>query len=92
MGIALQNALVNSAIQHKTDHHLRGRVMSIFTLCLLGMQPIGSFQIGLVTEYLGPQFAVALGGIVMIFNLVYLYHSLSKQQSFTLLPLSQNKS
>ncbi len=92
MGIALQNALVNSAIQHKTDHHLRGRVMSIFTLCLLGMQPIGSFQIGLVTEYLGPQFAVALGGIVMIFNLIYLYHSLSKQQSFTLLPLSQNKS
>lgn len=81
MGLALQNSLVNSAIQHKTEHHLRGRVMSIFTLCLLGMQPIGSFQIGLVTEYFGPQIAVALGGIVMIFNLGYLYYSLHKKET-----------
>lgn len=79
LGLALQNALVNSAIQQKTEHHLRGRVMSLFTLCLIGMQPIGSFQIGLVTEYFGPQFAVALGGIVMLLNLAFLYHSLHKK-------------
>lgn len=79
MGLALQNALVNSAIQHKTEHSLRGRVMSIFTMCLMGMQPIGSFQIGLVTEYFGPQFAVALGGFAMLLNLLFLYYSLHKK-------------
>lgn len=83
LGMALQNALVNSAIQHKTEPALRGRVMSIFIMCLMGMQPIGSFQIGLVTEYFGPQFAVALGGFVMLLNLLFLYYSLHKKPSST---------
>jgi MFS family permease len=79
MGLALQNALVNSAIQHKTESALRGRVMSIFIMCLMGMQPVGSFQIGFVTEYFGPQFALAMGGFAMLMNLLFLYYSLNKK-------------
>jgi MFS family permease len=79
LGLSLQNAVVNSAIQDNTNHALRGRVMSIFIMCLVGMQPIGSFQIGLVTEYFGPQIAVALGGFVMLLNLLFLYYSLHKK-------------
>jgi hypothetical protein len=54
------------------------------------MQPIGSFQIGLVTEYFGPQFAVALGGIVMLLNLAFLYYSLNKNMTSTSVNLNQS--
>ncbi|HLZ69537.1 MAG TPA: MFS transporter [Dehalococcoidia bacterium] len=49
----------NSRMQLITPSHLRGRVMSIYTLLFLGSTPIGSLVIGTLAERQGVQLAVA---------------------------------
>lgn len=46
-------ALINTTIQTLAPDNLRGRVMSAYTLVLLGMAPIGSLFIGSVADRLG---------------------------------------
>jgi len=46
-------ANANSIVQLSVDDHLRGRVMSVFSLFFLGMAPVGSLIIGTVADYLG---------------------------------------
>ncbi|RME66488.1 MAG: MFS transporter, partial [Nitrospirae bacterium] len=43
-------ANANSTIQRASDDHIRGRVMSIYSMLFLGMTPAGSLIIGLVSE------------------------------------------
>lgn len=46
-------ASVNSTVQMKVPHDLRGRVMSIYFLLFAGMMPVGNLLSGAVTKYLG---------------------------------------
>lgn len=77
-GFATIIATVNSTIQKNVEHHLRGRIMSIFTLSFIGMQPIGSFEMGFVAEHFGSQYALRLGAIIVFLFSFYLYYKLSK--------------
>ncbi len=72
-GQAYQNSTLQAQIQHSVDNHYRGRVSSIQAMMMQGMQPIGSFQVGLVATYFGPQFAVAIGAIVIFVAAILLY-------------------
>jgi MFS family permease len=65
-GLITQNALANTLLQSNVPDHLRGRILSLYTLMLLGMQPIGGLQIGTVARWLGPQWAVAIGALISI--------------------------
>ncbi len=75
LGLISQFAMVNTSIQHTVDDHVRGRVMSIYTLMFLGMSPFGSFQIGFVAEHFGPQFSIRFGAFFMLIAgfLLFLY-------------------
>lgn len=55
-------ASVNSTIQLKVPHDLRGRVMSVFFLLFAGMMPIGSLFSGTVAKYLGAPAGFLAGG------------------------------
>lgn len=71
-------ALINSAIQHHVDDRVRGRVMSIYTLAFLGMQPFGSFQIGFLAEHLGSQMAIRIGAIISFAAGIWLFSQTRK--------------
>ncbi|MGW1256208.1 MFS transporter [Streptomyces sp. NPDC002513] len=54
----------NALIQLHADPHLRGRVMSVYFLVLLGGTPIGAPLVGLVSDSLGVRSTLVLGGVI----------------------------
>ncbi|HMW59827.1 MAG TPA: MFS transporter, partial [Leptospiraceae bacterium] len=57
--------LANAIVQTIVPDHLRGRVISVYTLCFLGTMPIGSIVAGAIAEWKGELFTVILGGVVL---------------------------
>lgn len=81
IGFASQLTVINTTIQNNIENHLRGRVMSIFTTCLLGMQPLGNLQIGYVSEYLGSRVAISIGAAIVLIFATYLYFTFTKLEN-----------
>lgn len=65
-GQAYQNSTLQAQIQHQVDDHIRGRVSGIQSLMMQGMQPIGSFQVGIAATFLGPQIAIRIGALIIL--------------------------
>ena len=65
--------MVQTSLQAMVPDHLRGRVFSIYSLTW-SLLPLGALQAGLVANWMGPEFAVALGGgavaVVAVFVLL----------------------
>lgn len=81
IGFASQLSLINTTIQNSVENHVRGRVMSIFTTCLLGMQPIGNLQLGYLSEQIGSRPAIAIGAMIIFGFSVYLYLTFTKLEN-----------
>jgi MFS family permease len=62
----LQMAASNTLIQAMVPDHLRGRVMSVYSMMFMGMAPMGALGAGIVAEKLGAPWAVAIGGAVCL--------------------------
>jgi MFS family permease len=56
----------NAAIQLSVPPELRGRVMSIYVLVVLGTTPLGSPVVGWVGETFGPRYAVLIGAVATL--------------------------
>lgn len=56
----------SSVLQTRTPDHIRGRVMSLYTIIFLGTTPIGAPFIGWVGETFGARWALAVGGIASL--------------------------
>ncbi|MFF3912214.1 MFS transporter [Streptomyces sp. NPDC001852] len=54
----------NALTQLHAGPHLRGRVMSVYFLVLLGGTPVGAPLVGLVSDTLGARSTLVLGGVV----------------------------
>ncbi|MER5790479.1 MFS transporter [Streptomyces sp. NPDC001980] len=54
----------NALTQLHVDPHLRGRVLSVYFLVLLGGTPVGAPLVGVVSDALGPRSALILGGAI----------------------------
>ncbi|WP_333772418.1 MFS transporter [Streptomyces sp. IBSBF 3136] len=54
----------NALTQLRAEPHLRGRVLSVYYLVLLGGTPIGAPLVGLVSDAFGARSCLTLGGIV----------------------------
>ncbi|MFF8908078.1 MFS transporter [Streptomyces olivaceoviridis] len=54
----------NALTQLHADPHLRGRVMSVYFLVLLGGTPVGAPLVGMVSDALGVRSTLLLGGVV----------------------------
>jgi MFS family permease len=55
-------AASNTALQTLADDHMRGRVMSFFSIMLVGMAPFGSLLAGWAADQIGAPLVVAIGG------------------------------
>lgn len=73
LGLVMQFSMINTTIQHLVPDGMRGRVMSIYAFMFMGLSPFGSFQIGALAEYFGSQFAIRIGGFIVIAFAVYLF-------------------
>ncbi len=58
-------ASTNTLIQSIVPDHLRGRVMSLFAVTVIGMAPFGSLLAGIGGEYLGVETTVMLYGVIV---------------------------
>ncbi|QQG44768.1 MAG: MFS transporter [Candidatus Roizmanbacteria bacterium] len=73
LGLILQMVIINTTIQHQVADHLRGRVLSLFSLMFLGMTPFGSFQIGYLAEHLGSPMSLRINAILILLFGLFLY-------------------
>jgi MFS family permease len=64
--VMIENGSSNTLIQSMVPDHLRGRVMSLYSMMFMGMAPIGSLMSGAIADGLGAPVAVALGGILCV--------------------------
>ncbi|WP_061961224.1 MFS transporter [Demequina flava] len=56
----------NALVQTTTEPRMRGRVMALYSMILLGSTPIGSPIVGWIGEEIGPRWAVGIGAIAAI--------------------------
>jgi MFS family permease len=69
-------ATTNSALQLISEPSMRGRVMAVYTITLLGTTPIGGPLVGWVSDAFGPRWGFAIGGVatvvgVLVFGTAY---------------------
>jgi MFS family permease len=55
-------AASNTALQTLADNDLHGRVMSLFSMMLVGMAPFGSLLAGWAADQFGAPLVIAIGG------------------------------
>jgi len=79
MGISTQMALAISTIQNNVENYLRGRIMSIFNLCNMGMFPIGNFLLGYLAEEVNSPFAIRAGATVVLVFSIYIFFTLKRE-------------
>src|SRR5687767_7213740 len=63
--IVVSVATTNTLLQKLVTDQMRGRVMSMFILSFLGTMPIGNILAGAASNSVGPQFTLAVGGIIV---------------------------
>jgi MFS family permease len=64
------NATANMMIQSAVQDEFRGRVMSLYSLVLLGFQPFGGLLLGWLGEHLGASTAMGIGGAAWVTSLL----------------------
>jgi MFS family permease len=76
LGMILYSISTNMLIQTTVKNEYRGRVMSLFTLMLVGTSPVGSFIMGTIAERFGAPNAVRIAGIVCLLGAIWVVHRL----------------
>jgi MFS family permease len=66
LGLIVQLATSNTVLQTIVDDDKRGRVMSLYTMALMGMAPFGSLIGGALAHQLGVPTTFALGGVTCL--------------------------
>ncbi|GAC1698557.1 MAG: MFS transporter [Candidatus Limnocylindrales bacterium] len=61
----LFNGMGNTILQTKSPEHLRGRVMSVYTMVFLGLMPLGSMVLGVAGTFVGTGSALLIGGLIL---------------------------
>ncbi len=74
-GLLIAFPTINSTIQHLVEDKYRGRVLSIYTITFLGFFPIGNFEVGIVSEHFGTNFALRFGAVIVLVAGAWFYLS-----------------
>jgi len=81
-------SLGNTMIQLESIPEMRGRVMSLWGVAMIGSTPIGGPIIGLVGEYMGGRWGVATGGIAAVATAAVAAFTLLKNDKTETIPES----
>jgi MFS family permease len=76
LGLMLQTASSNTILQTITDDDKRGRVMSFYTIAIMGTAPFGSLLAGSLAKIIGTPYTILTGGISCIAGAFLFYRKL----------------
>lgn len=77
VGFLIQVVGSNTLLQCMVDDSMRGRVMSFYTMTLMGIGPIGSLLAGWLASEIGAVYTMAIGGVCSIAGAVFFARRLS---------------
>ena len=69
----INGALANGILQSSVPDELRGRVMAAYVFVYVGFGPIGSLIAGVVARATSVQWAIGIGGVVMLMYAVWAF-------------------
>ena len=76
-------AFSNATLQLNSDAAFRGRVMSLFSVALIGSTPIGGPIVGWLGEHYSPRFALLVGAAGALLAAVYGWSQLATHEAVT---------
>jgi MFS family permease len=76
LGMMTQTAASNTIIQTITDDDKRGRVMSFYSMAVMGTAPFGSLMAGGLANVIGTPCTILTGGIACIFGALFFLRKL----------------
>jgi MFS family permease len=79
-------SLANTMLQLEADDEHRGRVMSLWTMAMLGSTPIGGPIIGSIAEHLGARWGIATGGIAAVFAGLFIIRKRFQTETLLAIP------
>src|SRR5262249_36876983 len=59
-------SVCSSRLQLEAAPHMRGRVMALWAVAVIGTRPLGGPLVGAVGQHLGPRYALGLGGVTVL--------------------------
>jgi MFS family permease len=78
LGLMLNTAACNTILQTITNDQMRGRVMSFYTMAIMGTAPFGSLLAGSLARLLGTQYTILIGGVSCIAGALVFYKKLPR--------------
>jgi MFS family permease len=84
LGMMLQTAASNTILQTITDDDKRGRVMSFYTMAIMGTAPFGSLLAGWLAKVVGAPWTIFLGGLATIIGALFFLRKLPDLQRLVL--------
>jgi MFS family permease len=76
LGIMLHTASSNTIIQSIVDDDKRGRIMSFYTMAIMGTAPFGSLMAGALAKWIGTPHTILIGGFVCIIGALFFFRKL----------------
>lgn len=76
LGLMLNTASSNTILQTITDDDKRGRIMSLYTMAIIGTAPFGSLLAGWLAKVAGTPNTILAGGIICIAGAFYFLRKL----------------
>jgi MFS family permease len=76
LGMMMQAASSNTVLQTITDDDKRGRVMSFYTMAVMGIAPFGSLLAGVLAKAIGTPGTMLTGGIATIAGAMFFLRKL----------------
>ena len=78
VAVITNNALINTLLQQRVPNELRGRVMAIYVMVYIGMNPVGSFIGGWIASYVGASRAIGMMVAPMVLFTIWAFHRYSE--------------
>jgi len=76
MGMMMHAASSNTILQTITDDNMRGRVMSFYSMAIMGTAPFGSLLAGWLAKMIGTPWTIFTGGFVCLLGAFVFYRRL----------------
>lgn len=73
-------ATANARLQLHTESDMRGRIMALFVILVLGSTPIGGPAMGWVADVAGTRIALAVGGAMPLIGVAWAWLDLRREQ------------
>ncbi len=82
LGMMLHLASSNILLQTLADEKMRGRVMSLYTLAYIGMNPLGSLFIGWLSTHIGMTSTLMTGALLTLLGALLFSRQLPRMRAF----------